>query len=143
VNDARKKAMSRKIIAALGGSVQGKAIGVLGLTFKPNTDDMRDAPSLEIIPALIAAGAKVMAYDPEDHEARKMLTGVEFKTGPYDVAEGADAVVILTEWDQFRALDLDRLRLLMTSATLIDLRNVYRPEDMQKRGFTYQSIGRR
>ncbi len=143
MNDARKKAMARKIIAALGGSVAGKTIGVLGLTFKPNTDDMRDAPSLEIIPALIAAGATVKAYDPEDHEARKMLTGLEFKTGPYDLAEGADAVVILTEWDQFRALDLDRMRLLMRSATLIDLRNVYRPEDMQKRGFTYHSIGRR
>ena len=143
VNDARKKAMSRKIIAALGGSVQGKTIGVLGLTFKPNTDDMRDAPSLEIIPALIAAGARIMAYDPEDHEARKMLDGVDFKDGPYDVAEGAEAVVILTEWDQFRALDLDRMRLLMKAPTLIDLRNVYRPEDMQKRGFEYHSIGRR
>jgi UDPglucose 6-dehydrogenase len=143
VNDARKKAMSRKIIAALGGSVQGKTIGVLGLTFKPNTDDMRDAPSLEILPALIAGGARVSAYDPEDHEARKMLAGVEFKAGPYDAAEGADAIVILTEWDQFRALDLDRMRLLMKAPTLIDLRNVYRPEDIQKRGFVYHSVGRR
>ena len=143
VNDARKKAMSSKIIAALGGSVQGKIIGVLGLTFKPNTDDMRDAPSLEIIPALISAGAKVVAYDPEDHEARKMLGGVAFTDGPYDVAEASDAVVILTEWDQFRALDLDRMRLLMKAPTIIDLRNVYRPEDMQKRGFQYHSIGRR
>ena len=143
VNDARKKAMARKIIAAMGGSVQGKTIGVLGLTFKPNTDDMRDAPSLEIVPALIAAGATVMAYDPEDHEARRALSGVAFKDGPYDVAEAADAVVILTEWDQFRALDLDRMRLLMKAPTLIDLRNVYRPEDMQKRGFEYHSIGRR
>ena len=143
VNEARKKAMATKIIAALGGSVQGQTIGVLGLTFKPNTDDMRDAPSLEILPALIAAGARVSAYDPEDHEARRMLTGVDFKTGPYDVAEGADAVVILTEWDQFRALDLDRMRLLMKTPTLIDLRNVYRPEDMKKRGFEYHSVGRR
>ena len=142
VNDARKKAMAQKIIAAMGGSVHGKAIGVLGLTFKPNTDDMRDAPSLEVIPGLIAAGARVIAYDPEDHEARKTLTGVDFKTGPYDVAEAADAIVILTEWDQFRALDLDRMKLMMKEPLVIDLRNIYRPEEMRAQGFSYISLGR-
>jgi UDPglucose 6-dehydrogenase len=143
VNDDRKKAMADKIVAALGGDVSGKTIGVLGLTFKPNTDDMRDAPSLDIVPALQAKGARLQAYDPEDHEARKVLSGLDFKTGPYDVADGADAVVILTEWDQFRALDLDRLKLMMKAPLVIDLRNIYRPEEMRRRGFTYVSVGRR
>jgi UDPglucose 6-dehydrogenase len=142
VNDARKKAMAARIAAALGGELAGRTIGVLGLTFKPNTDDMRDAPSLEIVPALIAAGARVQAFEPEDHEAKKLLTGVDFKTGPYDAAEGADAMVILTEWDQFRALDLDRMKMLMRDALVIDLRNIYRPDDMRRRGFRYLSIGR-
>ena len=142
VNDARKKAMADKVIKALGGSVEGKTIGVLGLTFKPNTDDMRDAPSLDIVPALLAKGAKVQAFDPEGHEAKAMLTGVDFKDGPYDVAEGADALVIITEWDQFRALDLDRVKELMKGSVLVDLRNVYRPGEMQGRGFEYTGIGR-
>ncbi len=143
VNDARKKAMAQKIVKAMGGAVAGKRIGVLGLTFKPNTDDMRDAPSLDIVPALIGMGATVQAYDPEGHEARQMLTGAEFKAGPYDVAEDADALVILTEWDQFRALDLDRIKLLMRTPLVVDLRNIYRPAEMTARGFDYRGVGRR
>lgn len=142
VNDARKKAMAGKVSAALGGDVAGKTIGVLGLTFKPNTDDMRDAPSLDIIPALQAMGAKVQAFDPEGHEAKHLLNDVDFKDGPYEVAEGADVLVMITEWDQFRALDLDRLKLLMNAPVMVDLRNIYRPSDMIHRGFRYVSIGR-
>jgi UDPglucose 6-dehydrogenase len=142
INDARKKAMAGKIIEAMGGSVRGRRIGILGLTFKPNTDDMRDAPSLDIVPALIAAGAQVQAYDPEGHEARQMLRNVAFTDGPYEAATDADALVILTEWDQFRALDLDRVKLLMRQPTVVDLRNIYRPAEMQARGFTYVSVGR-
>ncbi|MBB3873259.1 UDP-glucose dehydrogenase family protein [Brevundimonas mediterranea] len=143
VNDARKKAMAGRVETTLGASVTGKTIALLGLTFKPNTDDMRDAPSLDIAPALIAAGARVQAFDPEGmHEAGKLLPGVSMKTNAYDAVEGADAVVIITEWDQFRALDLDRIKLLMNQPVLVDLRNVYRPEDMLKRGFRYSGIGR-
>lgn len=142
VNDARKRAMAAKIKAAMGGDLTGKTVGVLGLTFKPNTDDMRDAPSLDIIPALIEGGAVVQAYDPEDHEARRHLPGVAFKTGPYEAAEAVDALVILTEWDQFRALDLNRMKLLMKAPLVVDLRNIYRPEEMKRRGFTYVSVGR-
>ncbi|MDK2746816.1 MAG: UDP-glucose/GDP-mannose dehydrogenase family protein [Brevundimonas sp.] len=143
VNDARKKAMAGRVETTLGASVAGKTIALLGLTFKPNTDDMRDAPSLDIAPALIAAGARVQAFDPEGmHEAGKLLPGVSMKTNAYDAVEGADAVVIITEWDQFRALDLDRIKLLMNQPVLVDLRNVYRPEDMLKRGFRYSGIGR-
>jgi UDPglucose 6-dehydrogenase len=142
VNDARKKAMAGKIVRAMGGDVKGKRIGVLGLTFKPNTDDMRDAPSLDIVPALQAAGAIVQAYDPEGHEARQMLRRVDFKASAYDVAEAADALVIITEWDQFRALDLDRVKLLMRAPLVVDLRNIYRPDEMRARGFDYRSIGR-
>ncbi|HEX6859851.1 MAG TPA: UDP-glucose/GDP-mannose dehydrogenase family protein [Caulobacteraceae bacterium] len=144
VNDQRKKAMARKIAAALGGDLKGKRIGVLGLTFKPNTDDMREAPSLEIIPAVQAQGAEVSAFDPEGmHEAEALLPGVRFAGGPYEAVEGADALVILTEWDQFRALDLDRVKLLMRTPVVIDLRNVYKPDDIRARGFAYTSIGRR
>ena len=144
VNDARKKAMADKIAKAMGGDVVGKTVGILGLTFKPNTDDMRDAPALDIIPALQAMGAKVQAFDPEGmKEAAHLLKDVTFRDGPYDAAESADALVILTEWDQFRALDLNRLRLLMKAPVLVDLRNVYRPEDMRGQGFEYTSIGRR
>jgi UDPglucose 6-dehydrogenase len=143
VNATRKKAMAAKIIKAMGGSVAGKTIGVLGLTFKPNTDDMRDAPSLDIVPALLAQGAKVQAYDPQGHEAKAMLPGVEMMEGPYEAAEGVDALVILTEWDQFRALDLDRVKESMKGSALIDLRNVYRPAELKGRGFEYTSIGRR
>jgi UDPglucose 6-dehydrogenase len=142
VNDIRKKAMADKIVAALGGDVAGKRVGVLGVTFKPNTDDMRDAPSLEIIPALLAQGAVVQAYDPEGHEARQLLSDVDFKSGPYEAVEGADVLVILTEWDQFRALDLDRVKSLMRQPLVVDLRNIYRPAEMKARGFTYRSVGR-
>jgi UDPglucose 6-dehydrogenase len=142
VNSARKKAMAQKIADALGGNIEGKTIGILGLTFKPNTDDMRDAPALDIVPALQAMGAKVQAFDPEGHEARQLLRDVEFKSGPYDAAAGADGVVILTEWDQFRALDLDRVKAAMHGAVLVDLRNIYTPSEMKSRGFTYVSVGR-
>lgn len=142
VNDARKKAMADRV-GALAGDLQGKTVALLGLTFKPNTDDMRDAPSLDVAPALIGMGARVQAFDPEGmEEAAKVLDGVEFKTGPYEAVEGADVVVILTEWDQFRALDLDRVKLLMNQPVLVDLRNVYRPDDVRARGFRYSSIGR-
>ncbi len=142
VNTARKKAMAAKVAEAMGGDVVGKTVAILGLTFKPNTDDMRDSPALDIVPALIALGAKVQAYDPEGHEARLLLEGVDFKDGPYDAVDGADAVVILTEWDQFRALDLERLKSLLRSPVVVDLRNIYRPEEMRQSGFTYVSIGR-
>jgi len=143
VNEARKKAMAQRVITAMGGSVKGKTIGVLGLAFKPNTDDMRDAPSLDIIPALQAAGARIRAYDPESmHEASKLLTEVEFAEGPFQALEGADAMVLITEWDQFRALDLDRVKKLLKSPVVVDLRNVYQPADMARRGFTYVSVGR-
>jgi UDPglucose 6-dehydrogenase len=142
INDERKRAMARKVIKAAGGDVKGKTVGILGLTFKPNTDDMRDAPSLAIVPALQDKGAKVQAFDPEGHEAEKLLTGVDFKDDPYAVAEGADILVIITEWDQFRALDLDRIKLVMNKPVLVDLRNIYKPADMQARGFEYSSIGR-
>ncbi|HEY1072895.1 UDP-glucose/GDP-mannose dehydrogenase family protein [Brevundimonas sp.] len=144
VNDARKKAMADRVAAALGSAdLKGKTVALLGLTFKPNTDDMRDAPSLDVAPALIAKGARVQAFDPEGmHEAAKLLDGVVFRDGPYEAVEGADVVVILTEWDQFRALDLDRVKLLLKQPVMVDLRNVYRPEDMKARGFRYTSIGR-
>jgi UDPglucose 6-dehydrogenase len=143
VNDRRKKAMAEKVAAALGGEVSGKVVGVLGLTFKPNTDDMRDAPSLDIVPALQALGARIQAFDPEGlHEARQLLNDVDFKDNPYDVAEGADVLVIITEWDQFRALDLDRIKLLMKQPVLVDLRNIYKPHDMRALGFDYTSVGR-
>ena len=143
VNDARKKAMAARVINAMGGDVMGKTIGVLGLAFKPNTDDMRDAPSLDIIPALQAAGARVKAYDPESmHEAGKILAEVDFCDGPYHAIDGADAMVLITEWDQFRAMDFDRVKKLLKTPTVVDLRNVYQPSDMVKRGFNYVSVGR-
>ncbi len=142
-NDARKAAIAGKIIKALGDDLTGKTIGVLGLTFKPNTDDMRDAPSLSVIPALVARGARVQVFDPEGHEARQLLRDVDFKPGPYEAAESADCLVILTEWDQFRALDLDRVKLLMREPLVVDLRNIYRPAEMLARGFRYLSVGRR
>ncbi|WP_421932350.1 UDP-glucose dehydrogenase family protein [Phenylobacterium sp.] len=142
INDARKKAMATKVAAALEGDLAGKTIGVLGLTFKPNTDDMRDAPALDIIPALQKLGAKVQAYDPEGEEAKHMLKDVDFKDDAYAAATGADVLVLITEWDQFRALDLDRIKDLMKAPVMVDLRNVYKPEDLRSRGFKYASIGR-
>ncbi len=142
VNDERKRAMARKVVKALDGDLKGKTVGILGLTFKPNTDDMRDAPSLAIIPALQDKGARIQAFDPEGYEARQLLRDVDFKDDPYAVAEGADVLVIITEWDQFRALDLDRIKLLMNKPVLVDLRNIYKPADMLARGFAYTSVGR-
>ena len=143
INDARKKAMAVKVSAVANGDLSGKVVGVLGLTFKPNTDDMRDAPALDIIPALQAAGAVVQAYDPEGMtEASHMLPAVAFKDDAYAAAEGADVLVIITEWDQFRALDLDRVKSVMRAPTLVDLRNIYNPADVRGRGFKYASIGR-
>ena len=143
-NTNRKKRMAGKIIETCGGDVAGKTIGILGLTFKPNTDDMRDSPSLDIVPALLAAGAKVRAYDPEGmEEAKKELTGIEMVGGPYEVADNADAIVILTEWDQFRALDFERIATQMRKPVMVDLRNIYNPEDLRQDGFTYVSIGRK
>jgi UDPglucose 6-dehydrogenase len=143
VNEQRKRAMGRKVVQACGGSVRGKTIAVLGLTFKPNTDDMRDAPSLSIITALQDAGAKVRAYDPEGMAAaRALLPEVEYAGDAYACADGAHALVIVTEWDIFRALDLGRLKARLAAPVLVDLRNVYTPDEMHKRGFTYVSIGR-
>jgi UDPglucose 6-dehydrogenase len=143
VNDARKTAMARKIIAAVGGNVSGKTIAMLGLTFKPNTDDMRESPSIPIVYALLDKGARVRAYDPQGmEEAKKLLGDVEYSSNPYECLEGADAAVIVTEWEEFRALDLDRVRRLLAEPVIVDLRNIYWPEDMARRGFRYDSIGR-
>jgi UDPglucose 6-dehydrogenase len=143
VNDARKRGMVRKVASALGGNLRGKTIAVLGLTFKPNTDDMREAPSLTIVTALQDAGARVRAYDPAGMEqAKKVLENVEYSDGPYACAEGAHALVIVTEWEQFRALDLERLKREMASPVIVDLRNVYRPDEMARHDFAYESIGR-
>ena len=143
VNDARKKQMAAKIVEHCGGSVAGKTIAVLGLTFKPNTDDMRNAPSLDILPALIEAGAAVRAYDPEGlDEAKKLLDGVAWCEGAYEALEGADALVIITEWNAFRALDLARVKELMKAPVMVDLRNIYDPREMAAAGFDYTGIGR-
>jgi UDPglucose 6-dehydrogenase len=143
VNDTRKRAMGRKIIHALGDDAKGKTVAVLGLTFKPNTDDMRDAPSLAIIQSLLDGGATVRAYDPEGMEAAKaMMPGVTYCTSAYEAATGADAVTIVTEWDTFRALDLKRLASVMAGPVMVDLRNIYRPDDVVKAGFAYSSVGR-
>jgi UDPglucose 6-dehydrogenase len=143
VNSARKQKMAQKIIAALDGNVKGKTIAVLGLTFKPNTDDMRDAPALDIVPTLQAEGAKVRAFDPEGmKEAKAVLKDVAFASGPYDCVQGADAVAIITEWDQFRALDLDRMKDALKTPIVIDLRNIYNSSEMRSKGFKYVSVGR-
>jgi UDPglucose 6-dehydrogenase len=143
INDKRKKRMAEKVVAACGGSVKGKTVAVLGLTFKPNTDDMRDSPSLDILPALQAAGARVVAYDPEGmHEAKHMLPGVELASDAYGAMDGADCLVIVTEWNQFRSLQLDRVKKLLKSPVVVDLRNVYSPADMKAAGFVYHSVGR-
>ncbi len=142
-NDSRKRAMGRKVIAAVGGDVRGRKIGLLGLTFKPNTDDMRDAPSLAIVQALLDAGANVAAYDPEGMAlAQAMMPDITCLADPYAVADGADAVVIVTEWDAFRALDLKRLGDAMRQRCLVDLRNIYQPDEAKRAGFDYHSVGR-
>ncbi|MBA3919545.1 MAG: UDP-glucose 6-dehydrogenase [Gemmatimonas sp.] len=143
INDRRKGAMAGRIMQACGGHVRGKTIGILGVAFKPNTDDMRDAPSLSIVPALQDAGAVVRAYDPEAmHEAERLLPGVTWCDEPYAVAEGASAVALLTEWNEFRALDFERLGAAMAERVFVDLRNVYRPSVVRGLGFRYSSIGR-
>ena len=143
VNDTRKRAMGRKVITALGGDAKGKTVAILGLTFKPNTDDMRDAPSLAIVQSLLDAGAAVRAHDPEGMEiAKGMMPEIAYCHDAYEAAAGADAVVIVTEWDIYRALDLKRLAGTMAAPVMVDLRNVYRASDVEKAGFAYSSIGR-
>lgn len=143
VNTRRKRDMARRVVKALGGSVEGKRIAVLGLTFKPNTDDMREAPSLDLIPALRDAGAKIVAYDPQGmRAARPMLPEIDYASDMYKCVAGADGLVIITEWDMFRALDLPRVKSLMAAPNLIDLRNIYRARVMRELGFNYTSIGR-
>ena len=143
VNEKRKIAMARKIELACGGSVAGKRIAVLGLTYKPKTDDMRDAPSLVIVPELRAAGARVVAYDPEGVEsAQALLPGVEFADNAYACLAGADAAVIITEWDEFRALDLRRVKEMLGAPVIIDLRNIYPIKTMKALGFRYVCVGR-
>ena len=144
VNDTRKQRMADKVIKACGGSVAGKTLAVLGLTFKPNTDDMRDSPSLTILPALQAAGAQIRAFDPEGvKEAKQLMPGIVFAETAYDAMTGADALVLLTEWNEFRALDLARVRQLLKSPTIVDLRNIYKPAEMAAAGFFYFSVGRK
>ena len=143
VNDTRKRAMARKVAAALGGNMRGKTIAVLGLAFKPNTDDMREAPSIPLITALIDQGATVRAYDPESmQQARSELPDIHYCDDAYTCAKGADALVIVTEWEQFRALDLKRLKAELRQPIVVDLRNIYRPDEMAAHGFTYDSVGR-
>jgi UDPglucose 6-dehydrogenase len=143
INDQRKRAMGRKVIMACGGTVRNATIAVLGLTFKPNTDDMREAPSLTIIRTLQDAGARVTAYDPQGMEqAKLMFENVRYAADPYSCVSGAQALVIVTEWDEFRALDLGRIRASMRNPVLVDLRNIYRPQEAERHGFTYVSIGR-
>ncbi|QCI93124.1 MULTISPECIES: UDP-glucose/GDP-mannose dehydrogenase family protein [unclassified Novosphingobium] len=143
VNDNRKRAMGRKVVHALGGDARGKTVAILGLTFKPNTDDMRDSPAIAIIQSLQDAGAHVCAHDPEGTEqAKKVLNNISYFDGPYDTMENADALVIVTEWDAFRALDLARARELLKAPVLVDLRNIYAREAAEAAGFTYYGIGR-
>lgn len=144
VNDQRKRAMARRVASAIGGSLRGKTVAVLGLTFKPNTDDMRDAPSISLINALEDMGANVRAYDPAGIDnAKAILSGVTYCADAYECADGADGVVIVTEWEEFRALDLDRLKNAMKRPILVDLRRVYRPEDARRHGFVYYGLGLR
>jgi UDPglucose 6-dehydrogenase len=143
INDGRKRAMGRKVIAAMGGEVRGKTVAVLGLTFKPNTDDMRDAPSLSIVQSLADAGARIRAYDPEGMAAAKaMMPDIHYAADAYDAAEGADCLVLVTEWSEFRSLDLGRLKDTMQSPNIVDLRNVYRGKEVEAAGFRYASVGR-
>jgi UDPglucose 6-dehydrogenase len=144
VNSAQKAKMIKKIRDALGGSEAGKVIGILGLTFKPETDDMRDAPSLTILPALLEKGAKIKAHDPQGMKeaAHYLPNGIQYQENPYQVCEEADVLVLMTEWNQYRALDFDRIKSLMEKAVFVDLRNVYEPESMKDQGFVYFGIGR-
>src|ERR1700750_1192836 len=143
VNDNRKRAMARKVAIAAGGTLRGKTVAVLGLTFKPDTDDMREAPSIPLVTGLLDMGAKVRAHDPVGMEqARRELPDIEYCDDPYACARGAHALVLVTEWTQYRALDLDRLKDAMAHPVVVDLRNVYRPEDMAAPGFVYDSVGR-
>jgi UDPglucose 6-dehydrogenase len=143
VNEARKLAMADRVVAALGGSAKGKTVAALGLTFKPNTDDMRDSPSLGILPALQKAGANIRAFDPEGiAEAKKLMPDLTYCRDAYDCMTGADALVLITEWNEFRALDLARAKSLLRQPILIDLRNVYNPAEMAEAGFRYSSVGR-
>jgi len=142
-NEERKKSMAGRVIAACGGSLDGKTVAVLGVTFKPNTDDMRDSPSLDILPSLQQGGAKVRAYDPEGMgEAKEMFENVDWCEDAYQTMEGADVLVIITEWNAFRALDIERVKSLMKTPILVDLRNIYIPEEMKKAGVSYHCIGR-
>ncbi|BEV46056.1 UDP-glucose/GDP-mannose dehydrogenase family protein [Afipia carboxidovorans] len=143
VNDNRKRAMARKVAAAAGGNLRGKTVAVLGLTFKPETDDMREAPSIPLVTGLLDLGARVRAYDPAGMEpAKHDLPNIGYATDPYDCAHGADVLVIVTEWVQFRALDLARLKNEMAHPVIVDLRNIYRRDEMAALGFIYESIGR-
>jgi UDPglucose 6-dehydrogenase len=143
VNDNRKRAMARKVSTAVGASLRGKTVAVLGLTFKPDTDDMRESPSIPLVTGLLDMGAKVRAHDPVGMEqARKELPSIDYVDDPYDCVRGADAMVVVTEWVQYRTLDLGRLKQEMAQPVVIDLRNIYRPEDMEAHGFTYESVGR-
>jgi UDPglucose 6-dehydrogenase len=143
VNDARKRAMADRIVAACGGTLAGKTLAVLGLTFKPNTDDMRDSPSLSILPALVEGGAKIRAYDPEGmDEAKKLMPELDYCDDAYETMGHADALVLLTEWNEFRGLDLARVKDLLRRPVVIDLRNIYQPQEMLAAGFTYHSVGR-
>ena len=143
VNDGRKRSMARRIVRACGGEVRGRTIAVLGVTFKPNTDDVRDSPGLVVLPLLQAEGAVVRVVDPEGrHQGEAELPGVAWYADPYEAADGADALVLLTEWNQFRGLDLERLRGAMAGPVFVDLRNVYKPTEAAAAGFVYHSIGR-
>ena len=143
VNDARKRSMARRVVEACGGSVEGLTLAALGLTFKPNTDDMRDSPSLAFLPALSDAGATVRAFDPEGiAEAKKLMPELEYCADPYEAMDGADALILVTEWNAFRALDLTRVKRLLRRPLVIDLRNIYKPEEMAAIGLAYHSIGR-
>ena len=143
VNDTRKRAMGRKVITAMGGDVRGRTVAVLGLTFKPNTDDMRDSPAITVVQTLQDAGATIRAFDPEGQDqARKMLENIEYCEDAYDAMKGADALVIITEWDVFRALNLKRAKELLSQPVMVDLRNIYPREQVEAAGFTYTAVGR-
>jgi UDPglucose 6-dehydrogenase len=143
VNEARKRAMGRKVLKMMGGDPRGKTVAILGLTFKPNTDDMREAPSLSIIRALQDSGCKIRAHDPEGEEqARELLTDIIFADDAYDAAKGADAIALVTEWDEYRKLDLKRLAGVMATPVFVDLRNVYSRAEVEAAGFVYEAVGR-